>query len=425
MMRSSSPIISLVLLAFCHCCWFIFSTHLADASSTSFIPVAAFHHTGHDRRHCQPSSAAFLDQRSVAGNDEEDTVTKWIELKDDPSVLGSADEKEKKQIPRSKLIMWGSFNPIDPFQQESFDDDDDFSTTTMDTYNNNDGDGEHPLRTNIWEFNLKLFNQFPFLWQRQRQQFSKKENCLNSILWNPQKENDGPGSSSSSSSVKLYVELHPSGLCRAMMESPLEATNHHNSVNNKPKRSIWSSLFGSRTLDDTATSSPLVSSSSSLPVALGSWKSRPWGVIVCLNPLDWNDDTQVVGVKQQQQLQQQSRRKRIKDSLVQERTARWISSQEYILTAKAFDYDFFGTNPTLSQGTIVFSNQKKHFDKILMKKNRRNQSKDKKQNSRPVILVRDLYRDVPLVDNRYFGNLGWGKQWFLPVVGTFKASGVV
>ena len=508
-----------LVLFCCHwcICWFIcccnaphhdgggdgFVVVVVDA--TAAVAVASSTTSGHDRRYCPPPSStltAFVDSRSVKtekqGDEEGGTITtKWIELKDDDDSSPFSNEgKKEQQIPRSKLVMWGPFNPVDPFQQEYFDgndgydyDDDIFTTTTMNNNNNSNNLGggggseeEHPLRTNIWEFDLRLFNhQFPFLWQRQRrkeqqQQFPIKENCLNSIVWNyPQKDDESSSqsetrSSSSSSSrpkfVKFYVELHPSGLCRAMMESPsvIKTTTirHHNhdGVNkNEPPntRSIWSSLFGSRfsgtslvenTSPSTSSSSSSMSSlSPSLPIALGSWTSRPWGVIVRLNPLDWNDDdTLVVDAKQQQQQQQQQhsswsslrrtrrrrRRRNGKDlSVVQEeRTARWVSSQEYILTAKAFDYDFFGTNPTLSQGTIVFSNkQKKHLDRIMKNEKKQNISKQgkKQDNSHrpPLILVRDLYRDVPLVDNRYFGKFGWGKEWFLPVVGTFKASGVV
>jgi hypothetical protein len=316
---------------------------------------------------------------------ESNTFTQWVECipSDDDNNDNSYrhHESKLKKRPRSKLVLWGAFEPSDPFQTPA----EDGRFLSQRSQEN-----QHPLRTDIWEFDLKWF-KFPFFVVRMDRHLNES-----------QISHRGPATS-----VKLHIELHPSGLCRAMIS---KTSNPSKSDHLSVKRtSRWTSL-----LRPFSRTSKRDRPASSLPVAYGNWKNKPWGVIIRLCPLDWNsiddnDDDDDRGQKVGSELKGKRRRK---TTITAERTARLVSSQEYILTAKAFNYDFYGSKPTLSQGTIVWVDKSKRVKKM-------------QNNGRPIVMERDVYSDVPLVDRAYFGNLGWGKQWFLPVVGTFTATGAL
>ena len=273
---------------------------------------------------------------------------------------------------RLGLLHFGRIDLLSPSNRDNI------STESLKKGRNHDKE-EHPLRTNLWEMNLK----WSFL---------------------------SPNSKIKESTVR--IELHPEGYCRI--------TGKNSRKNLKEEDSLNSSILG-----------------------VGRWKKRPWGVTMVIRPLfipksslkstNFVDDGD--GGQEGEAYSKDN-----KDfAVVDERT-------EFIFHAKNFHWNGFGSNPKLTQGTILLQKQRN-------KNHNFNWWRSTTWSSSSILplwpeeLLGIDGEDEVLVS----GSGGWGsghsnfqgllgilnanrydrnsvssqKRWFRPVVGTFIAKGIL
>jgi len=254
-----------------------------------------------------------------------------------------------------------------------------------------DNEEEHPLRTNFWEMDLK--------W---------------SFLSPSPKKFSRTGERKKGKTVKL--ELHPEGYCR-IIES---------SKNGKDQDCSNSQVWG-----------------------VGRWKKRPWGVTIVVRPLftlkssldatnfydDHNDDHD-----------NDYGRNYIKTCSKNNKSLNIIDERtEFIFHANNFHWNGFGSNPKLTQGTILLQKQKRsksicwwksttwahssilpvwpeelseEYDDDKRVANGRNSLGSVYSN-----LVR--FWGILNVNNSNNNHLSTRQKWFRPVVGTFTAKGIM
>lgn len=241
------------------------------------------------------------------------------------------------------------------------------------TNENLDDTEEHPLRTNIWELDLK----WSFL--------SKKSKMLS-----PSNE-----ASANRKEGNMQLELDPEGYCR-----------------------IYENTETFHSKDEASTDSTVL--------AIGRWKKRPWGVTIVVRPVSMP--------KSSTSASSHGAASRIDDQ------------NEFVFHANNFHWNGFGTNPKLTQGTILFQKQKKSEKSCWWK------STTLARSSILPIWPEEMLSCEDGSDKLVGGNIAhFGAvhsnllrlsgilqiatrknrsstarpQWFRPVVGTFTAKGII
>ncbi len=241
---------------------------------------------------------------------------------------------------------------------------------------------EHPLRTNLWDLDLKwsLISRKPNLFSRTKESKTKRRE------------------------KNIQLELDPEGYCRIFERK--EANEDSN---------------------QDVPGSPVL--------AIGRWKKRPWGVTIVVRPLfaseysrrdtnsDDNDKTRnkTFDSKQDHQI-----------NLIDEGT-------EFVLHANNFHWNGFGSNPKLTQGTILFQKLKRKNIQWWWK------STTLAHSSILPVWPEEVSEGNDGESYDGFGAAGSGfpslsdllnvgitnqkrvgtRRWFRPVVGTFTAKGIV
>ena len=259
----------------------------------------------------------------------------------------------------------------------------------------NDIKEEHPLRTNIWDLNLKwsLLSQKSKSLSRSNTKMNTKEKVKN-----------------------IQLELDPEGYCRIYEIRPITDSEEQN-------------RFDSSVL------------------AIGRWKKRPWGVIIIVRPLvplksslnATNLDDDGCNGERRYNNRETSNSKKYKDvNLIDEQS-------EFVFHANGFHWNGFGSNPKLTQGTILFQKQKKKSSSCWWKSTTMAYSSilpvwpeeilgDESGNKIVVdssdrlgAVHTDLLRlsGISNILNRNRNNVSARSMWFRPVVGTFSAKGII
>jgi hypothetical protein len=449
---SAGTLLSLVLLL-----WLSSSTTmLADAAwGESSSPGRRHSTTKNDNNHSHPSSSSSRDggsqryywreaTRTMTPTKTRNTSNKQELSVDDDSTFFSSSSSAGAAgaaavtIPRQCNVLWGPFHPYDPYEQRR-------RQKAQDENNNkknnddDDDDTDHPLRSKLWEFTL----HWSILHRRQKGGGDDNNNTLRNHL--------------RKSTQLLQMELHPSGYCLVT-------------------RITESGGSGS---DHSSSSSSSSSSVSALPVGLGYWTKRPWGVTISIRPLEWYHPTDSRhGRRPRPQRLRLLHRLFWSNNTNNDHSTSYSSSSsssssspprkdggiwvtpytqypEYVFTSHDFHWNTFGQKPKLGKGTItrLRNSNTNHIQKKYHHHhhcNRMNDGPDPDHNPGPLAIIHDWddERDVPpFVHGRYYPNVdytsnqpfgGGGlcivptvlsyiqdqlRPWFVPVVGTFSAVG--
>lgn len=226
---------------------------------------------------------------------------------------------------------------------------------------------EHPLRTSIWELDLK----WSFL--------SQKPKILSPTYDTRANRKGG----------NLKLELDREGYCR-IFESV-------GSIDSKDEGSPGSTVL-----------------------AIGRWKKRPWGVTIVVRPV--------------------SMPKPSTSASSHGTTSRIDDQNEFVFHANNFHWNGFGTNPKLTQGTILFQKQKKNGNSCWWKSTTLANSSilpiwpeellscedgsDKLVGGNRASNLLSLSGILQMA-NQKNKSLTGRPNWFRPVVGTFTAKGIL
>ena len=368
--RSNLKILLLVNLLF------VIAAGKINAGITDDMPTAANTdcETGTKRRWAFGTAFLREDRHSNAYS------SSWKEIvdvfhnqnsRDDLDGFAKAQHDTKDRL---NMFHFGKINQLSKFEGE----------------NNNELDArkddkeEHPLRTNLWDLDLK----WSFLSQKSKLLSRTKESKTNG------RENN------------IQLELDPEGYCRIYEKnSAMDDKNQDN--------------FDSPVL------------------AIGRWKKRPWGVTIVVRPLfaqkssrnatnfddnGDNDETRHSAGKKALDLKGNNEM-----NLIDEKT-------EFVLHANNFHWNGFGSNPKLTQGTILFQKQRRKNIQCWWK------STTSSYSSILPVWPEELSEGNEGASNDGFGvvrpdlwrlskilNVGHSNQnrWFRPVVGTFTAKGII
>mmetsp|Transcript_26424 Transcript_26424/g.58188 ORF Transcript_26424/g.58188 Transcript_26424/m.58188 type:complete len:433 (+) Transcript_26424:141-1439(+) len=265
-----------------------------------------------------------------------------------------------------------------------------FDGETNNSVGNNEEE-EHPLRTDLWNMNLKWSFLSPGSKIMSRGSRTRKRRLRE---------------------ISALMELHPEGYCR-MIEDTSDGNNKDNENSDR------------------------------LVLGIGRWRKRPWGVTIAVRPLllpklslesaadpivsqddgngiFWND----AAAKRNKNLR-----------IIDEGT-------EFIFHARNFHWNGFGSNPKLTQGTILLQKQKKKNNGIRWWKysswayssilpvwpeevfgENHNDESDVDSSDTLGSGQLDLQRLFDFFNSRNNDSV-IGRRWFRPVVGTFSAKGV-
>jgi len=245
---------------------------------------------------------------------------------------------------------------------------------------------DHPLRTKLWEINLNWSLFAPK---------SKRLSC----------------SSAGQRGKSLEMELHPEGYCRLIED----ASNRNNSTSN-------AKILG-----------------------IGRWKKRPWGVTIVVRPLlvpksslcagksNANDDTRYDN--------KENTEKSKHLFIVDEAT-------EFVFHARGFHWNGFGSNPKLTQGTILLQKRIKEGNCFSWWKSSTLTcssifplwpeevsgevgdeeiitNTDKLGSTYSNMLKSSRILNMIRSDKSNCVNGRIQRRWFRPVVGTFTATGII
>ena len=273
----------------------------------------------------------------------------------------------------------------------------------------------HPLRTNQWEFNIHWFHHHHHHYPQ------NKNKSSNNMMMIREKK-----------TTTVIIELdYPTGYCRVF---PKEIND-----NDKKKN---------------------------IPIGIGRWTKRPWGITIRIHPLEVVDSTSRMAEGQDDNNQ----KRRFSSSDNNPALLKLDPQREYILCASAFHWNGFGEQPKLTQGTIL--QQKPNSYQEQQSKNNRmlssswwiwyeNEDDDDYESyydkmvtrvhnarGRPVISSSSSSSNMPtlkgkLLDYYQQSNrlvvarnvIGWvcsrrvtipnfHGQWFRPVVGSFSGKGI-
>eukprot|EP00531_Pseudo-nitzschia_arenysensis_P012884 CAMPEP_0116125714 /NCGR_PEP_ID=MMETSP0329-20121206/5955_1 /TAXON_ID=697910 /ORGANISM="Pseudo-nitzschia arenysensis, Strain B593" /LENGTH=387 /DNA_ID=CAMNT_0003619767 /DNA_START=123 /DNA_END=1286 /DNA_ORIENTATION=+ len=246
----------------------------------------------------------------------------------------------------------------------------------------NDEKKEHPLRTNLWDLDLK--------WSL----LSRKSKLLSRTKESKTKQRE----------KNIQLELDPEGYCRIFERKEVNEDN-----------------------DKDNSDSPVL--------AIGRWKKRPWGVTIVVRPLfaseysldATNSDDSGETTNKNFDSQEDN-----EIHMIDEET-------EFVLHANNFHWNGFGSNPKLTQGTILFQKLKRKNIKWWWK------STTLAYSSILPVWPEEVSEGNDGESSDGFGIPGSGfprlsdilkagmnsqksvgtRRWFRPVVGTFTAKGIV
>ncbi len=304
----------------------------------------------------------------------------WKEIVDGFHTKNSRDDLEgfakaqHETKDRLCLFHFGKINQLSKFEGEN--------NYELDA--RKDGKEEHPLRTNLWDLDLK----WSFLSRKSKLLSRTKEPKTNG------RENN------------IQLELDPEGYCRIYEKT---------------------SAMDNKTQDN----------SDSPVLAIGRWKKRPWGVTIVVRPLfaqkssrnstNFNDNGDNDETRHSAGKKTLDSKENNEMNLVDEET-------EFVLHANNFHWNGFGSNPKLTQGTILFQRQKRKNIQCWWR------STTSSYSSILPVWPEELSEGNEGVGNDGFGlvrpdlwrlskilNVGNSNQnrWFRPVVGTFTAKGIM
>jgi hypothetical protein len=329
--------------------------------------------SGKDRRH---------DDRD--GNSDS---SYWKEIVDKNNHNKSHDDMEgsiiQKYRPKNRLGLFhfGRINQLSVFETNN--------NNQLNDGNHNSNKEEHPLRTNLWEMNLK--------WSY----LSPNSKILSRASERKRKRRE----------KIVQLELNPEGYCR-IIESTITKNNQ----------------------DQDCSDSPVL--------GIGRWKKRPWGVTIVVRPLrklkssldstNFDDDDDD-GDRRCDNKTYSKDKKNV--NIIDEQT-------EFIFHANNFHWNGFGSNPKLTQGTILLQKQKKKDNTCWWKSTTWAYSSilpvwpeelsGENDDDKAVVNSSDIsFGSVCSDFLRFSGifnvgnnNISTRRSWFRPVVGTFTAKGI-
>lgn len=253
----------------------------------------------------------------------------------------------------------------------------------------NDNKEGHPLRTNLWEMNLKWYFDSP------------KANMLSRSSGRKRKQGKDI----------VQLELDPEGYCRIIKSASTENVKYQDSSN-------------------------------SIVLGIGRWKKRPWGVIIVVRPL-----VQLRSSPCLTHIDNSDRRHENKTCYKKNKHLDIIDGQtEFIFHANNFHWNGFGLNPKLTQGTILLQKQRKKEEKIFWWKSTAlayssilpvwpeelsGENDDDEVASGRDNNIGSVYSDLLRlgkkfnINNNHHDRISTRRRWFRPVVGTFTAKGII
>ena len=239
---------------------------------------------------------------------------------------------------------------------------------------------------------------------------------------------------------KLELDLHPEGYCRIR-----EVTTNQISCNaNSNKTKLKQSKIGFKNARNN--SSCRNSSDNSLVLGIGRWKRRPWGVTIVVRPL--SPISSQVAVEKSASVFNNPYVDSSKEVTTTTKKNILVVDEDtqFIFHASNFHWNGFGTNPKLTQGTILLEKQKKANarnnmncwwksstsssilpvwpEEMLPEDNDMNNSSNEPDSNylrpnylRPLSMVKRLVSMNSQIKHR-------NTSWFRPIVGTFSARGM-
>jgi hypothetical protein len=241
----------------------------------------------------------------------------------------------------------------------------------------NDDKEDHPLRSNLWEMNLN----WSFLSPNSKVLFPSREGKLRR------------------GGNTVHLELNPEGYCRIIESTSTE--------NNR---------------DQDRSESPVL--------ALGRWKKRPWGVTIVVRPLFIpqcpSSATELDNAGAIRCDKQACSKENRNAGIIDEQT-------EFVFHANNFHWNGFGSNPKLTQGTILFQKPKIQKNICWWKSTQfayssilplwPEEASGENDDDNMVVNRSDIFGKVNSDMRRLLG-IGTQRRWFRPVVGTFTANGI-
>eukprot|EP00536_Pseudo-nitzschia_multiseries_P000806 jgi/Psemu1/179548/e_gw1.10.14.1 len=266
--------------------------------------------------------------------------------------------------------------------------------------NDDDEDEEHPLRSQTWKVNV------------------------NWSLFSPKTSTSRCSAGQRRRNIKM--ELHPEGYCRMIGVPSASASASTSAASNRSdeNEAVSASVLG-----------------------IGRWKKRPWGVTVVVRPLLVPESCRGATTPE---MANNARRRRDGEKTWEENKNLVVvdEDKEFIFHARGFHWNGFGSNPKLTQGTILLQKRIKkdgclnwwkstcsayssilpvwpeevsgeHLDGGIMT-NFNDLGSTYSTLLKPGKILNTV-RNFKL-GGRSTGN---GRRWFRPVVGTFTATGII
>jgi hypothetical protein len=397
------------------------STRSLIAATTVSLPMAAFNFRSAD---CTRSIATENNKRKLRLNfrrnndNDNDSCNYWKEIVDDKNTNeytnlsynheddNNQRRKRRQRKRRLRLLHYGKIQLLSRYDGNSNNDDDDYDYSGSQDDSSQKEIEEHPLRTQIWEMDIK----WSFLSPKKSNTFKRK-----------QKQTQTQGK-------KIRLELHPEGYCRIIEE-----------VANKPS----SNEKGNKQQQQQQQQAENIISEN-VVLGIGRW-NKGWGVTIIVRPLLLTPLATAPSADNSNNGKGslEARKKNINIMRIDEET-------EYIFHARDFHWNGFGLNPKLTRGTIILekrnSNNNNNINNICWWKS---PASSRYSSILPIWPEELLGEEVTNTGGNEEGSISDGylrptsiakrlfsftmnhsnnrarRRLFRPIVGTFSAKGII
>ena len=394
------------------------STRSLIAATTVPSPVAAFNFRSTD---CTRSIVTENNKRKLGlkfrrNNDSDnDSCYYWKEIIDDKNTNeytnlsynheddNNQRRKRRQRKRRLRLLHFGKIQLLSRYDGNSNNDDDDYDYSGSQDDKSRKEIEEHPLRTEIWEMDIKWSLFSP-----------KKSNTFK----RKQKQTQTQGN-------KIKLELHPEGYCRIIEEVANKFSSNEKRNKQQQQHQQAENII-----------------SENVVLGIGRW-NKGWGVTIIIRPLllspvatvpsAYNSNNSMSSLKKKKQIMR-----------IDEET-------EYIFHARDFHWNGFGSNPKLTRGTIISekrnSNNNNNHNNICWWKSPTSSRYSSILPIWPEELlgdevtntggneeggsISDSYLRPTSIVKRLFSftmdrnSNGARRRWFRPIAGTFSAKGII
>jgi hypothetical protein len=392
-------------------------------AATTVSPMAAFNFRSAD---CTRSIATENKKRELRLNfrrnndNDNDSCYYWKEIVDDKNTNkytnlsynhddddhdDNQKRKRRQQRRRLRLLHFGKIQLLSRYDGNSNSDDDDYDYAGSQDDSSQKEKEEHPLRTEIWEMDIK----WSFLSPKKSNTFKRKQ----------------------TQGKKIKLELHPEGYCRI-----IEVTNKQPSSNEKRNKHQVENI---------------ISENVNVVLGIGRW-NKGWGVSIIVRPLLLfplaSAAPSADNSNNSKGLLKTKKKNNKKKSIM-----RIDEDTEYIFHARDFHWNGFGSNPKLTRGTIILektnnsNNNNNNNNNICWWKSPTSSRYSSILPVWPEELIGEEdtntgYDDEGSISNGYLrptsivkrlfsftmnrnNNNGVHRRWFRPIVGTFSAKGII